>query len=125
MSDKRNRRAETDAVIRFMHNGAEYAMTEAEIEAAYRYKTHLNRLSDAEMQVKIFVYGYDAPEYDSENEVANRLYFEEEYGISYETAVSRPMLEKYVRRFDARYTCDYDENSQWEAAIRAALEDSV
>ncbi len=69
MSGKRNRRAETDAVIRFMHNGIEYAMTEAEIEAAYRYREHLNRLSDAEMQVKIFVYGYDAAEYDSNNDI--------------------------------------------------------
>lgn len=110
-------------MVHFEHNGVKYAMTEQEIEAAYRYQERQYRLKDAKRQVNIFVFGVDEGGFDGPVSVQLKKDFTEEYGISYEEAVSEDMLEEYLRRFENRFDCNYDENSQWEAAIRAVLRD--
>ena len=113
-----------DNVVHFEHNGVKYAMTEQEIEAAYRYQEHQYRLEDAKRQLNTLVFGCDdGSDFDDPEDEQSKRYFAEDYGISYDQAVSEDMLEEYLRRFEARFDCDYDENSQWEAAIRAVLRD--
>lgn len=109
-------------VVNFEHNGVKYAMTEQEIEAAYRYRLHQYRLEDARRHLNIFVFGvddgsaFDDPEYEED-----RANFAVEYGITYSFAMSDEMLEEYVRRFEDSFDCNCDENRQWEAAILGAL----
>lgn len=111
-------------VIRFEHNGVKYAMTEQEIEAAYRYQEHQYRLADARRQFNLFVFGdddgvdFDDPKYED-----TKFNFAVKYGITYTDASSDDMLEEYLRRYENRFDCNYDENSQWEAAICAVLAD--
>lgn len=111
-------------VVNFEYNGVKYAMTEQEIEAAYRYREHQYRLEDARRQFNTIVFGSDGESGldDLEREQA-RTDFVERYGIGYEEASSDDMLEEYLRRFENRFDCNQDENSQWEAAIMAVLED--
>lgn len=111
-------------VVHFEYNGVQYNMTEDEVEAAYRYQLRRYRLQDAQRQLDVLVYGSDGDidTEDTESEQA-RACFAEQYGIGYEKASTDDMLEEYLRRFENRFDCNYDENSQWEAAIIAVLED--
>lgn len=112
------------SVVNFEHNGVKYAMTEQEIEAAYRYQERQYRLQDAKSHLNILVFGVDdGSDFDDPEDEENQRYFSENYGISYEEATSEDMLKEYLRRFEDRFDCDHDENSQWEAAIRAVLMD--
>jgi len=111
-------------LIRFECDGVEYAMTKGEIEAAYRYRRHQHRLGDAKRQLNTLIFGCDdGSGFDDPEGKKIKEDFQQDYGISYDVAISLPMLEEYLRRFEGRFNCDYDENSQWEAAIRAALAD--
>lgn len=111
-------------VVNFEHNGVKYAMTEQEIEAAYRYQERQYRLQDAKSHLNILVFGVDdGSDFDEPEDDEAKRYFSEDYGISYEGAISEDMLKEYLRRFEDRFDCDYDENSQWEAAIKAVLMD--
>lgn len=112
-------------MVKFTYNGVTYHMTEEEIEAAYRYQERKYRLDDARCQLNLLVFGYDIGE-DTEDPEYNedKSYFLQNYGISYEEASSERMLDKYLRRFWNRFECNYDENSQWEAAIHSVLDDA-
>ena len=111
-------------VVNFEYDGVKYAMTEQEIEAAYRYRERQYRLQDAESHLNILVFGVDdGSDFDDPEDEEAKRYFSEDYGISYEEAMSEDMLNEYLRRFENRFDCNYDENSQWEAAIRAVLLD--
>lgn len=112
------------SVVNFEYDGVKYSMTEQEIEAAYRYQEHQYRLEDAKRQLNTLIFGCDdGSDFDDPEDEEAKRYFAEDYGISYEEAGSEDMLEEYLRRFENRFDCDYDENSQWEAAIRAVLRD--
>lgn len=111
-------------VINFEHNGVKYVMTEQEIEAAYRYREHQYRLEDARRQFNTIVFGSDgASGLDDLKSKQAKADFSVRYGIGCEEASSDDMLEEYLRRFENRFDCNQDENSQWEAAILAVLED--
>ncbi len=111
-------------LIRFKCDSVEYAMTEGEIEAAYRYRERQYRLEDAKRQLNTLIFGCDdGSGFDDPEDKKIKEDFQQDYGISYDVAISPPMLEEYLRRFENRFDCDYDENSQWEAAIRAVLAD--
>lgn len=71
-------------VVNFEYNGVKYAMTEQEIEAAYRYREHQYRLEDARRQFNTIVFGSDGESGldDLEREQA-RTDFVERYGIGY------------------------------------------
>lgn len=112
------------SVVNFEYDGVKYSMTEQEIEAAYRYQEHQYRLEDAKRQLNTLAFGCDdGSDFDDPEDEEAKRYFAEDYGISYEEAGSEDMLEEYLRRFENRFDCDIDENSQWEAAIRAVLRD--
>ena len=108
-------------MVNFEYNGVEYAMTKRQIEAAYRYRLHQYRLKDAQRYLNILVFGDDGSDFNDPESEQAKLDFAERYGISYEDASSNDMLEEYVRRFEGRFDCNCDENSQWEAAILAVL----
>lgn len=111
-------------LILFMHNGKAFCMTAEEIEAAYRYQEHYYRLEDAKSHLKKLVFGCDdGSDFDDPEDQQTKDDFAEEYGISYDQAVSENMLEEYLLRFGERFDCNQDENSQWEAVIKAALND--
>lgn len=111
-------------LICFNHDGTEYAMTAKEIEAAYQYQQHQYRLEDAQRQLNALAFGDDDDgEFNDAADAQSKTCFEADYGITYEEAVSVPMLEEYLRRFNNRSDCDLDENNQWEAAIKAVLKD--
>lgn len=104
------------------YNGKTYSMSEEQIEAAYRYQLHQYRLADAERQFKNIVYGSD-PDWLDEKEckqAENR--FLNEYGFPVSDGLS--MLEDFVRQFEDDFDCNTDENSMWENAITAVLDES-
>ena len=112
-----------DRKIEFEYNSVKYAMTEQEIEAAYRYQEHQYRLQDAKRHLNILAFGlcddesgFDVPAYDEQ-----KNYFAEIYGISYDQAMTDDMLEAYLDQFEDDFDCNTDENSLWEDAIRAVL----
>lgn len=109
-------------VVRFEHNGVQYAMTEQEIEAAYRYQEHQYRLKDAEVHLNFLAFGYDdGSDFDDPESQRAKAGFAEKYGISYEEAASDEMLEEYLQRFEDLFDCNASENSVWEAAILSVL----
>lgn len=109
-------------MVNFEYNGVQYAMTEQEIEAAYRYRLYQYRLEDAKRHLNTLVFGVDdGSSFDGPESEQAKSDFTERYSISYEEASSDDMLDEYVRRFESRFDCNCDENSQWEAAILAAL----
>lgn len=112
----------TKKEVCFEYNGMRYTMTEQEIEAAYRYQERRYRLQDAKRHLDIIVFGLDDGDALDDPESKEAMaYFAKQYGISYEEASSDKMLEEYLRRFEGRFDCNYDENSQWEASILSAL----
>lgn len=109
-------------VVHFEHNGVKYAMTEQEIEAAYRYQERQYRLLDAKSHLNALVFGVDdGSDFNDPEDEQSKRDFAEDYGISYDEAVSEDMLAEYLRRFEDCFDCNYDENSQWEAAIKTVL----
>lgn len=111
-------------VVHFEHDGVKYAMTEKEIEAAYRYREHQYRLEDAKRQLNIVIFGYDDADPEDPEFSDDLKRFEQQYSTSYEEAVAPDALEEYLRRYESRFDCNQSENDQWEAAIVAALEDT-
>ena len=112
------------ALIRFEYDSSEYALTEKEIEAAYRYQLRQHRLEDAKRNLSILAFNVDDAGCLTDAEVAAKKQdFERRYGVSLEDASAPDMLNEYLRRFENRFNCDYDENTQWEAAIEAVLMD--
>lgn len=112
------------ALIHFEYDSTEYALTEKEIEAAYRYQLRQCRLEDAKRNLRILALNVDDAGCLTDAEVAvKKQDFEKRYGVSLEDASAPDMLSEYLRRFESRFDCDYDENTQWEAAIEAVLMD--
>lgn len=93
--------------IQFIHDGVTYAMTEAEIEAAYRYRLHGYLVEDAQNHL--------------DNMTEDGSAFETEYGITVKEAYADDMLDRYVAQYERCHDCDIDENSQWEVAISNVL----
>ena len=112
------------ALTHFEYDGTEYALTEKEIEGAYRYRLRQCRLEDAKRHLRILALNVDDVGCLTDAEVAvKKQDFERRYGVSLEDASAPDMLSEYLRRFESRFNCDYDENTQWEAAIEAVLMD--
>lgn len=115
-----------NGLVRFECNGAEYAMTEAEIEAAYRYRESQFRKEDAIRQLNYFIFGYDKadlggdPDNFSATELEEIAYFEEKYGISY--AEAKKLADIYEAQFCAIFDCNVSENDLWYSAISIVLE---
>ena len=114
---------EKSEIVSFEFEGRVYNMTAQEIEAAFRYQEHQYRLEDAQRWLNSVAFGVDdvGELKDPETEMKD---FSNEYGLSYQEAASRDMLERYVSRFESRLDCGLDENAQWEAAVTAVLEDA-
>lgn len=112
-------------LVRFEHNGVKYAMTEAEIEAAYRYQESRYRKDDAKRQLSYFVFGYDKLGFDgnpddaSVGELEDMADFEERYGISYSAA--KELVDSFEAEFYASFDCNVPENDLWHTAIEEVL----
>lgn len=112
-------------LVRFEYNGVKYAMTEAEIEAAYRYQESRYRKDDAKRQLDYFVFGYDKPGFDgnpddaSVGELEDMADFEERYGISYSAA--KELVDSFEAEFYAIFDCNVPENDLWHTAIEEVL----
>lgn len=111
----------TKEMIHFEHNGVKYAMTEEQIDAAHSYRKHQLRLEDAERQLDILVFNDEEADPDDPENEQLKADFAEQYGISYEEAVAKPMLEKFVEKFEDDFDCNVNENGQWQNAIYAVL----
>lgn len=114
-------------LVRFEYDGKKYAMTEAEIEAAYRYKESQFRKEDAVRQLNYFVFGYDKPGFDGDpddasvSELEDMADFEERYGISFTAA--RGLADSFEAEFCVIFDCNVPENDLWHTAISTVLED--
>lgn len=112
-------------LVRFEYNGVKYAMTEAEIEAAYRYQESRYRKDDAKRQLDYFVFGYDKlgfdgnPDNASVGELEDMADFEERYGISYSAA--KELVDSFEAEFYAIFDCNVPENDLWHTAIEEVL----
>lgn len=114
-----------DNKINIEFNGKVFALTEDEIEAAYRYQKHQYLLEDAERQLNTLVFGTDdGSTFDGPDDDQAKDDFVEEYGIGYDEACSKPMLEAYVAQYLDDQDCNIsvDENTQWQNAIQTVLE---
>lgn len=114
-------------LVQFEYNGKKYAMTEDEIEAAYRYKESQFRKEDAVRQLNYFVFGYDKPGFDgnpddaSVSEMEDMADFEDRYGISF--ADAKGLADSFEAEFVAIIDCNVPENDLWHTAISTVLED--
>lgn len=114
-------------LVHFEYDGKKYAMTEVEIEAAYRYQEGQYRKIDAKRQLNYLVFGYDEPYFGdnpddaSENEAEDLACFEERYGISYSAA--KELVDSFEAEFCAIFDCNVPENDLWHTAIATVLED--
>lgn len=114
-------------LVHFEYGGKKYAMTEAEIEAAYRYKESQFRKEDAVRQLNYFVFGYDKPGFNgnpddaSVSEMEDIADFECRYGISF--ADAQRLADSFEAEFCAIFDCNVPENDLWHTAIATVLED--
>lgn len=114
-------------LVHFEYDGKKYAMTEAEIEAAYRYRESQFRKEDAVRQLNYFVFGYDKPGFNgnpddaSASEMEDMADFEERYGISFVDA--KGLADSFEAEFYAIFDCNVPENDLWHTAIATVLED--
>lgn len=110
--------------VEFEHNGKKYAMTEEEIEAAYRYKERQYRREDALRQLNYLVFDqFEVDEEDGEEDGigSRKRWFESVYHITYEKACE--MLDDFVDTFEDFADCNVDENQTWHDAIEEVLEE--
>lgn len=114
-------------LVHFEYDGKKYAMTEAEIEAAYRYKESQFRKEDAVRQLNYFVFGYDKPGFSGDpddasvSEMEDITDFECRYGISF--ADAQRLADSFEAEFCAIFDCNVPENDLWHTAIATVLED--
>lgn len=112
-------------LIHFEHDGVKYAMTRAEIDAAYAYVEREFQEEDALRQLNYFVFGYDDPAFGDEPEDAGSVEaedladFEEKYEISYMEA--RKLTAHFVTVFNCTSDCNRAENDRWHDAIESVL----
>lgn len=92
-------------------------MTEAEIEAAYRYQESQYRKMDALRQLNCFIFGHDDPNF--EIEAACLSDFEERYGVSYSAA--QELIDIFIEKFYDIFDCNVPENDIWQTAIEEVL----
>lgn len=101
-------------LVHFEHDGVKYAMTEQEIEAAYRYQEHQYRLRDAKRHLNILVFGYDdesdfnGPEHQEEKD---RFFWE--YGIKYEDTPFSRMTAPSLRLWSSLRTTRTCRRRSW------------
>ena len=108
------------SIITVQHNGVNYSMSEASIEAAYRHREREYRIQDAKRQIEWFIHGTD-PESLSEDECKeNETTFESTHGITCDELREAYNIayEHYVDNID----CNEPENVTWENAVKHALE---
>jgi hypothetical protein len=105
-------------LVHFIYNGKEYDMTSEQIMAAYRYQEHQFHLMDAKNSLEHLVFG---DEYNEDERKEAMRFFKETYGITYKAASTPDMLEEYLCQFEERFDCNFDENSQWENAVKSVL----
>lgn len=114
-------------LVHFEHDGVKYAMTRAELDAAYAYVEREFQEEDALRQLDYFVFGYSEPSFGVDPDMAtggeaeDMADFEEKYGISYMEA------KKLKGQFTTVYVCTNDcnqaENDRWHDAIACVLDD--
>ena len=85
-------------------NGKSWEMTPEQIEAAYRYKEHQYRISDAKNQIEL-----------------NIDLIEEKYGCSYDEAIE--YAEELVECFDENFDCNVPENEVWSNCITEVFDE--
>lgn len=106
-------------MVKFTHLGLEYEMTEKQIEAAFRYQQMQYRRQDAKCQLDEFIYGGDPDEIKTIDREMSELYFKEQYGMNAADAYKK--IDQIVWRFDGDDSCNVDENTTWQNAIRSVL----
>lgn len=113
-------------VVRFTHNGVDYAMTRDEVNAAYDFVKREFLEEDALRQLDYFIFGYSEPfigEYpdlasDSEKEDLDD--FKRKFGISYEEA--KNLKASFAAAFMNCSDCNIPENDLWHEAIYRVLD---
>lgn len=106
-------------MIKFTHLGVEYEMSEQQIEAAFYYQLRQHMKVDAKCQLDQFIYGDDP---DCLNSTARQIQeddFKDRYGM--DASVAYMLVDKIIDRYDKTESCDVDENTTWENAIRDVL----
>ena len=108
-----------EKTVRFTHLGEIYEMTEQQIEAAFRYQLRQYMKADAKYQLDQFIYGDDP---DCLNSMARQIQeddFKDRYGMDASEAYK--LIDKILDRYDKVESCDVDENTTWQNAIREVL----
>ena len=112
-------------VVRFTHNGVDYAMTRDEIDAAYDFVKREFLEEDALRQLDYFIFGYsepsigENPDLATDREREDLASFEDKYGISY--AEAKDLKSSFVASFMSRSDCNIPENDLWHEAIYRVL----
>ena len=106
-------------MIKFTHLGVEYEMTEQQIEAAFRYQTEQYRKADAKYQLDEFIYGDDPACLSQIDRETQEDFFKCRYKM--DAADAYGLLDKFLDRFDKTESCNVDENTTWQNAIRSVL----
>lgn len=113
-------------VVRFTHNGVDYAMTRDEIDAAYDFVKREFLEEDALRQLDYFIFGYSEPfigeDPDSapDGEIEDLNDFERKFGISY--AEAKNLKSSFVASFMSCSDCNIPENDLWHEAIYRVLD---
>lgn len=108
-----------EKTVRFTHLGETYEMTEQQIEAAFRYQTRQYMKEDAKSQIDQFIYGDDPANLSQIDREMQEEYFKGQYGMDATEAYK--LIDKILDRYDKVESCDVDENTTWQNAIREVL----
>lgn len=107
------------SIVAFEYHGVTYALTEAEVEAAYRYKEKQYRLQDAKNHIDGFIFGADPESLDESEAAEAEAQFEKQYGIS--CSQLRESFDLVYEYFVDLFDCNEAENGTWETAVQQVV----
>lgn len=108
-----------EKTVRFTHLGETYEMTEQQIEAAFRYQLRQYMKEDAKSQLDQFIYGDDPDNLSQIDRETQENFFKGMYCMDATEAYK--LIDKILDRYDKVESCDVDENTTWQNAIREVL----
>lgn len=103
-------------------------LSDAEIEAVYRYQLRRYRIQDAEAQFFTYVgidpYVEEGAEEYADNEVNGQL-FADKFGFTWDEAINESsdhyLLDAFVDEYEHDQDCNCAENDMWQACIDTVL----
>lgn len=101
--------------VEFVFGEQIFALPPAVIEAVYKYQENCDRSRDALRQLNQFIFDEDERDESSEEQSDGIEAFTSKYGIGYSEAVG--LCELIIKRFQAKFDCNEEENDQWRDAI--------